>query len=350
MITLTCSNKDCRSVFGVKDEHAGKKARCPKCRAVIDIPPLGKVGSGAGVRPAGQSAASVQDRGSPKPKRRDDRDREDDDDDRRSRRRSRDDNDDDYDDRPRKKSAALNDRDEDDDDDRPAKKNIKLRTGPPDIRTGVFLGVAAFLVLFAGINTFLPVSYVHVSMSASIAGQSVSSSETRGIGSLTDIGFEGILIFVFALLLFFAVVAAIVLLYVLERKLVDRILLIVCSVATGLSLWYVRWMLSLYWLYFRMLGHMSDAGKMLGMSISIWPGPGTILPLFLGLGAAACFAVILMQRRQLTWLGIAAGGGFFLGLVFLAADAQPWANPPFLGAQMKSSSSLGPTGPGIFGP
>jgi hypothetical protein len=160
---------------------------------------------------------------------------------------------------------------------------------------------------------------------------------------MTDM-FEGIIIFIFALLLFFAIVALIVLLYVFDRKIRDRLIEIVCSIAVGLSLCYVGWMLALLWIYFRMLG--KSGGSNIGgisSSFSVWPGPGTIMPPLLGLGAAGCLAVVLMQRRQQMWLGIAAGGGLFLGLILFAADAQPWANPPFLGLQAKMSSSFGGT-------
>jgi hypothetical protein len=333
MIKITCPKNACRTVFGVKDEHAGKKARCPKCGAVIDIP----AGPGKNdeieerVRPSRPSSASVQERPASGKSRRDERDRNDDyDDERASRRRSRDD-----DDRPRRKSRDYDDRDDDDYDDRLAKRKSMGRVGPPDIKSGVFMGVAAFFVLFAGINVFLPLFYVSWSFgSGSIMGQSLSGGAASD--SLASFAFEGILIFVFALLLFLATVAAIVLLYVLDKKITDRIITIVCSVGAGLSLWYVGWMLGLFWIYFRALGQISDAKKIFpDLKMSIWPNVGTIFPLIVGLAAAAMFAAVLVPRRQLMWLGIAAGGGLALGLLFIAADVQPWADHPFLG-QMKS--------------
>jgi hypothetical protein len=119
-IVLHC---DCGKTLQVSDDKAGKKARCPGCQSILDIPAPDSNGD-ENVQRAGLVA---------RPKRRRDEDdddeprarkrpaRDDDDDEPRSKARSRRDDDDD-DDEPRAKKRA---RDDDDDDDRPRKKKKK---------------------------------------------------------------------------------------------------------------------------------------------------------------------------------------------------------------------------------
>jgi len=352
MIKVKCPNEECDASFTVKEEYAGKKARCPKCKAVINIPATDEDDIPDAeeteepeerIRPGREASDSVTERPSRKKRRDDDGD----DEEPSSRRRSRDDDDDgdEDDDRPKKKRSRADDRDDDDDeDDRPKKKRSrddddddddrprkKKKKQPPDVKSAVLVGGAMLGFILSGICPVLPAYFVHFS------GGGVSGSEAGFY--LTEM-FEGYVIIVFSVLLLLGFSSVMTFLFVLKKSVSDRIVTIAASVGLGVGLLYVIWMLSLWWIYFRGLSYT-------GHGLSIYPWFGTFMPMLAGLGVAGCCAALLVMRRQHVWLGPAGGGGLLLGLIFFAADGQPWANPPFLGLQAKSHSNIGG---GFFGP
>jgi hypothetical protein len=356
MIKVKCPNEECDASFTVKEEYAGKKARCPKCKAVINIPATDEDDIPDAeeteepeerIRPGREASDSVTERPSRKKRRDDDgddeepssrrRSRDDDDgyedDDRPKKKRSRADDrddDDDEDDRPKKKRSRDDDDDEDDENDRPRRK--KLRKRPPDVKSAVLVGGAMLGFILSGISPVLPAFFVH----ASAGGQSFSAA----LGYLTEI-FEGYIIIIFSVLLLIGFSSVMTFLFVLKKSVSDRIVTIAASVGLGVGLLYFVWMLSLWWIYFRILSYAGKGGG------SIYPWFGTFMPMLAGLGVAGCCAALLVMRRENFWLGPAAGGGLLLGLIFFAADGQPWADPPFLGGQAKSHSNVGG---GLFGP
>jgi hypothetical protein len=128
-IVLQC---DCGKTLKVSDDFAGKKARCPGCKAVLDIPAAD-----------GDEEAVVA---KPKQRARDD----DDDDDRpRSKKAAR--NDDDDDDEPRAKKAAR-----DDDEDRPRKKKKK---GSKKLLLILLLGGGAVALVFFAVVGYAALAY-----------------------------------------------------------------------------------------------------------------------------------------------------------------------------------------------
>ncbi len=112
---------ECETKLKVKDESAGKKARCPRCQTVIPVP-LEEEPEVVEER--------VVDRPRPSPKKSRDEDEEDEDEEepRRKKKASRDDDDDDDDDRPRKKIRSRDDDDdeEDEEDSRRGRQRKKM--------------------------------------------------------------------------------------------------------------------------------------------------------------------------------------------------------------------------------
>jgi hypothetical protein len=114
-ITVTC---DCGKTLRVPDIHAGKKAKCPACEALVPIPKAEPefevVEDDPPPKPAPKKAAVVEDDDDePKPKKKKPVAVADDDDDepkpKKKKKRPRDDDDDD--DRPRRRARARNDAD-----------------------------------------------------------------------------------------------------------------------------------------------------------------------------------------------------------------------------------------------